>query len=336
MTRNAIWLMALTTALFFSGVVMGEEPSPYMVIDLSGGVQASEYPVGELAEAPKGGWSWEYKTSKLVLRYIPPGSFIMGSPKDEFGRPKYRGDENQHKVTLTKGFYIGVFEVTQSQWSRVMGDWPSYFRDPNVRDSRPVEMVSYDLIRKDGSWPTTNTVHKSFFMGRIRTKTGMVLDLPTDAQWEYACRAGTTNALNSGKELTGVEGCMNLAMLGRFLYNAKEDFDRDSGPASGTAQVGSYAPNAWGLYDMHGNVLEWVLDWDTDGHRALGSMGTPQVDPKGTSHAPPGHPGRDGRVARGGSWSTSASYTRSASRFSRKPSIRSSQIGFRLAMPVGK
>jgi formylglycine-generating enzyme required for sulfatase activity len=162
-------------------------------------------------------------------------------------------------------------------------------------------------------------------------KTGLTFDLPTGAQWEYAGRAGTTNALNSGLELTDVDACLNLNALGRFIPNGNEDYTRDSGPEAGTAGVGSYAPNAWGLYDMHGNVWEWVLDWHPDGHRALGSIRSPQVDPRGTSHAPPGHPGRV-RTARGGSWGNNASYCRSAMRSALRGSITNSRTGFRLVV----
>jgi formylglycine-generating enzyme required for sulfatase activity len=325
-------LRSFVLALFlFMGRAHGVESAPYLVVDISGGVQADTFPLSELKAVPEDGWTEVYKTRKLVLRRVPAGTFIMGSPKEELGRPKHRQDEDRHPVTLTRDFYIGVFEVTQSQWHRVMGNWPSYFKNVDSRDVRPVEMVSYDLIRKDNSWPTTNTVHQAFFMGRMRQRTGLTFDLPTGAQWEYAGRAGTTNALNSGLELTDVDACLNLNALGRFIPNGNEDYTRDSGPEAGTAGVGSYAPNAWGLYDMHGNVWEWVLDWHPDGHRALGSIRSPQVDPRGTSHAPPGHPGRV-RTARGGSWGNNASYCRSAMRSSLRGSITNSRTGFRLVV----
>jgi formylglycine-generating enzyme required for sulfatase activity len=324
--RHHFFLLTLLAA----ATVSAKDPAPYLVIDLSEGLQATTYPISELDAVPEGEWSEEYKTRKLVLRWIPAGSFVMGAPKEELGHSKLRTDETPHEVTFTQGFYIGVFEITQSQWQRVMGNWPSYFKDVNTRDTRPVEMVSYDHLRKSNSWPTNHDVHKAFYMGRMRARTGRLFDLPTEAQWEYACRAGTTTALNSGENLTGIDGCVKLANLGRFLLNADEEFSPDSGPEAGTAPVGSYQPNAWGLYDTHGNVAEWVLDWDTDGNRAVGRP--PNVDPRGEHHAPPGHPGRSGRVVRGGSWGTSAAYTRAASRVSRQSSIRSHYTGFRLVI----
>jgi formylglycine-generating enzyme required for sulfatase activity len=346
MTRLHMRMMVLIIALCSAGPAQSKEPAPYLVIDMGGGVQAESFPITELAEVPEGGWALEHKTRKLVLRHIPAGTFVMGSPKGELGRPLGRGNEDQHRVTLTRDFYIGVFEVTQDQWYRVMNNRPSYFKNVNVADSRPVEMVSYEGIRTgpgprkfrfpQPDWPTTNHVHKSFFMARLRIKTGRLFDLPTSAQWEYACRAGMTNALNSGKDLNSDEGCMNLSELGRFLYNADGEYFGDSGIEAGTAEVGSFAPNTWGLYDMHGNVWEWVLDWCKDDHRSLGNMrNPPKVDPKGEGHSPPGHPGRTGRIARGGSWGTSAAYTRCASTAAHKPYYAGSKIGFRVVVPVG-
>ncbi|NCC93545.1 MAG: formylglycine-generating enzyme family protein, partial [Opitutae bacterium] len=179
----------------------------YLVVDLSEGPDATNWPVSYLAAPPVGGWTDEYKTTKLVLRRIPAGAFTMGSPEDELGR---EGDEPQHEVTLTKDFYIGVFEVTQKQWERVMGNWPSYFNNATYRDSRPVEQVSYYDVRENPAnsddpavyWPSNDLVNADSFMGKLRAKTGEAFDLPTEAQWEHACRAGTTNAMNRGKELT--------------------------------------------------------------------------------------------------------------------------------------
>ncbi|MBM4027405.1 MAG: hypothetical protein FJ280_18660, partial [Planctomycetes bacterium] len=120
--------------------------STYLVIDLSAGPSATSYPVSYLSSVPSGGWSDVYKTTKLVMRRIPAGTFTMGSPSGELGR---YDNETQHQVTLSKDFYIGVFEVTQKQWERVMGTWPSYFNNTSYRDSRPVEQVSYYDIREN-------------------------------------------------------------------------------------------------------------------------------------------------------------------------------------------
>ncbi|MDD4032799.1 MAG: SUMF1/EgtB/PvdO family nonheme iron enzyme, partial [Bacteroidales bacterium] len=282
----------------------------YLVIDLSLGPDATSYPVSTFAAVPPGGWTDEYKTTKLVLRKIPAGAFVMGSPENELGR---ESDETQHQVTLTKDFYVGVFEVTQKQWERVMGNWPSYFTNASCRDSRPVEKVSYEDIRGSDTgsgWPANNDVDAGSFMGRLRARTGLDFDLPTEAQWEYACRAGTTTALNSGKNLTGTGSCSNMAEVGRYYYNGGSDYSSGGDTLRGTAKVGSYLPNQWGLYDMHGNVWEWCLDWSQSD---LGS--SPQIDPQGAA-------GGSYRVYRGGRWNGYAYYCRSADRRWDWPSYR--------------
>ncbi len=242
--------------------------APYMVVDLSGGVDAENYPVSYLSAVPEGGWTDEYKTTKLVLRLIPPGTFMMGSPTDELGHNWYKtanswdewgNSETLHQVTLTKPFYIGVFEVTQKQCELVTGDNPTW--SGRRGDSRPVEGMSYASIRgtlNGAMWPIHNQVDESSFMGKLRTKTNALFDLPTEAQWEYACRAGTSTSLNSGKNITGTESCPNMSEVGRYRGNIK---DGKGGYSDSHTTVGSYLPNAWGLYDMHGNLAEWCLDW---------------------------------------------------------------------------
>lgn len=260
--------------------------APYMVVDLSGGVDALSYPVSYLSSVPAGGWTDEYKTTKLVLRLIPPGTFMMGSPSDELGRGEEGyTSEDLHMVTISRTFYIGVFELTQKQWQLVMGDTPSQYKG----DARPVETVSYNDIRGNvngAAWPTHNQVDANSFMGRLRSKVNMLFDLPTDAQWEYACRAGTSTALNSGKNLTDAGACANMAEVGRYVGNR----DDGKGGYSQHTKVGLYLENAWGIYDMHGNVGEWCLDWWTD---RLGFIAV--VDPIGAESA-------KGHVVRGGAW----------------------------------
>ena len=294
----------------------------YMVVDISGGPTASSYPISYLNAVPAGGWTDEYKTTKLVLRRIPAGTFTMGSPENELGRDS---DEPQHEVTLTKDFYIGVFEVTQKQWERVMGDWRGYFTNASYRETRPVERVSYYEIRENPAnsaispnWPQSAQVHADSFMGRLRAKTGQAFDLPTEAQWEYACRAGTTSALNSGKSLTTTSNCPNMDVVGRYWYNGGSGYSSGGDTSVGTAKVGSYQENAWGLYDMHGNVWEWCLDWY-------------EGAPAGALD-PPGAASGSYRVRRGGGWcSSGARGCRSADRGGPAPGARSGDLGFRLS-----
>jgi len=293
----------------------------YMVVDLSRGTAADRFPVSYLAGVPKGGWTAEYKTEKLVLRRIEPSSFVMGSPVNELGRG---GDETLHKVTLTDAFYIGVFEVTQRQWELVKGNRPSKFFIDYA--ARPVERVGYDDIRgasKGASWPQNSAVDSGSFIGVLREKTGYpTFDLPTEAQWEYACRAGTVEALSSRKNLIGVDACANLAELGRHKGNTQFGYNEDNVAASegGTAIVGSFPANPWGLYDMHGNILEWCLDWR---------------DPyPGDVIDPLGAPRGSGRVERGVAWRGPAKYGRSANRQSHSPSSRDDFQGFRVAMTL--
>jgi formylglycine-generating enzyme required for sulfatase activity len=298
----------------------------YLVIDLSGGPSVSNYPVGYLSTVPSGGWTDEYKTTKLVMRKIPAGTFIMGSPTNELGRHNH---ETQHTVTLTKAFYLGVFEVTQRQWEMVMGNKPSYFTNATCYPTRPVEQVSYSDIRESTNnlamspdWPATNAVHADTFMGKLRGKTGLTgFDLPTEAQWEYACRAGTDTALNSGYNLTNMASDAQMNVVGRYRYN-NGSFSQGCETNGGTAAVGSYQANAWGLYNMHGNVWEWCLDWN--GHIYPGAV----TDPKGAASGP-------FRVIRGGSWWDDAKFCRSAFRsICYPPWHRYYGIGFRAAMTL--
>ena len=306
---------AVMTAQFFG-------PESYLVIDISSGLSASNYPVSYLAVVPSGGWTDEYKTTKLVLRRIPAGTFAMGSPTGELGRDS---DETQHQVTLTQDFYIGVFEVTQKQWERVMGAWPSYFNNTTYRDSRPVEQVSnYDIRENPANsaispnWPQSSHAHADSFVGKLRTKTGLsTLDLPTESQWEYACRAGTTTALNSGKNLTATGSDPNMTEVGRYYYNGGAGSSSGVDTSMGSAKVGSYLPNAWGLYDMHGNVWECCLDW-------YGTYPGTVTDPAGAAPGP--H-----RVSRSGSWGSNARNCRSTDRGIGNPHYRGINHGFRLA-----
>ena len=264
----------------------------YLVVDLSSGANSSSYPISNYIDVPTGGWTDEHKTTKLVLRYIPAGTYKM---------------QNTSNVTLTKPFYMGIFEVTQKQYQLVMGNNPSYYRG----DMRPVDQVSYNTIRgssRGAGWPSSPAVDSDSFMGRLRARTGLGFDLPTEAQWEYACRAGTTSNYNNGGDSED-----DLKKLGRYYYNQS---DGKGGYSGAHTKAGSYQPNAWGLYDMHGNVWEWCLDWD--GTLAGGN------DPKGSSSG-------SHRVVRGGSWYYYADSCTSSRRSNDYPSNENNSDGFRLS-----
>ena len=307
----------------------------YMVIDVSGGPNATEYPVTYYNGAPEGGFNTEeYKGNKIALRLIPPGSFVMGSPTAEPGRANTAAREVQHAVAITTPFYIGVFEITQKQYLKVMGDNPSTYKSGG--DYHPVETVLYNDIRgssEGAKWPQTNSVDAASFMGRLRAKckewdpdkgayakdVDGLFDLPTDAQWEYACRAGTTTPLNDGGTCPDIPTLeQRLTKLGRYTKN--------NGGSQHTV-VGTYAPNAWGLYDMHGNVCEWCIDWYRE---AVQNIENPSVDPVGGISSDPS--GTDPvRVTRGGSYSFEAKNCRSAYRGSGKLTKGYGDLGFRLS-----
>lgn len=280
-------------------------PASYLVIDVSAGPTAASYPVEILDALPAElETSSTYRADKILLRRIPAGRFTMGSPPDEVGR---KANEQQHDVTITKDFYIGVFEVTQRQWLNVMGgENPS----AHVGDGLPVERVSWETVR-GGDWDgaSEGAAAAASFMGRLASRTDIPCDLPTEAQWEYACRAGTTTALNDGSNLGDTTSSPTLDKLGRYRGNKGGGW---------RTVVGSYAPNAWGLYDMHGNVYEWCLD------RYQASLGeAPTVDPGGAEAG-------QLRVEKGGCWYSTADVCRSAARYRVPAEDAHGNLGFRL------
>ena len=188
--------------------------SDYLVVNLNTGAVTPSATGPDLSDDT-------CRTTELWLRRIPKGTFIMGSPVGEVGRESV---ETQHQVTLTEDFYIGVFEITQKQYSLIYGSNPS----SDKGDTRPVECVSYDTIRGTKSsggagWPAYgHAVDEDSFLGKLRAKTGQTFDLPTEAQWEYACRAGTTTALNTGKNLTSTGRDSAMDEAGRYDYNQND------------------------------------------------------------------------------------------------------------------
>ena len=292
--------------------------SQYCVIDLSAGAAAKSYPVSYMDTMPKDGWGDEFKTMKLVLRLIPAGTFMMGKKGCGENR-RYRNEE--HKVTLTKSYYIGVFPVTQKQWELVMGTREDFtvFGEAADADLRPIDIIKYTDIRgkKGVDWPAVRDVGPKSFIGLLRKRTKLgALDLPTEAQWECACRAGSLDDFGA---LAG-DKKGNPQDMGWYQENSNKE----------THPVGLKKCNGLGLYDMHGNVDEWCLDFDCDG----GLTADDAVDPEGPRN-PSSNEYR--RVVRGGCYETWMEYAGCANRSStqaRKDSSYSFGHGLRLAMTV--
>jgi formylglycine-generating enzyme required for sulfatase activity/predicted Ser/Thr protein kinase len=242
----------------------------------------------------------------MKLTYIPPGTFSMGSPKDEKDRSE---DEEQHEVEITKGFYLGVYEVTQGEYEKVMGANPSYFSSKGdgktkvagVDTSRfPVESVSYEDAVKFCTTLSALPEEK---------QKKRAYRLPTEAEWEYACRGGATSK--------------TPFHFGQSLSSDQANFD---GKLGRTCKVGSYQPNGFGLYDMHGNVWEWCSDWY--GKDYYGK--SPKRDPQGPSEG-------SSRVFRGGCWINRAESCAAAYRRTIAPTRANNYLGFRLlAVPSGQ
>lgn len=265
--------------------------------------------------------AWDKYTNKFILEYgempvpdgyvrIEPGTFMMGSPSDE---PWRDDDETQHEVTLTRGFYMKATEVTQAEWVEVMGSNPSFF---GGCDMCPVEQVSWvdateycnALSMQKGKEPVYEINGSN--VNWQPNKNGY--RLPTEAEWEYACRAGTTTPIYIG-DLTE-PGCEPDSLLDQIAwYCANVEF--------GTNWVGQKLPNAWGLYDMIGNVEEWCWDWY--GEYPAGPVTDPTGPESGTT-----------RVERGGSWDTNGKSCRSANRDWNLPGEMRATGGFRPVVPV--
>ena len=230
-------------------------------------------------------------TNSIGMKFVwlPPGTFTMGSPKEEKER---KPEEFQHRVTLTKGFYMGVYAVTQEEWQAVMGKNPSFFKGDK---KLPVERISWD--------------HCQDFVKKMREKDMKPYRLPTEAEWEFACRAGTTTPFHFGDNISTDQA----NYLGDLVYaDGKKGVYRKK-----TMSVGGFPANAWGLHDMHGNVWQRCQDWYGE---------YPQqdvVDPQGPSM------GKE-RVMRGGAWGIPPDYVRSACRYHLVPTWGDDAIGLRV------
>ena len=260
------------------------------------------------APPPPPGSLWT-NPAGLTFAYIPAGRFYMGSPLEEPGRA---GDETRRLIEITRGFYLQTTEVTQSQWRAVMGDNPSYFND--CGPDCPVEKVSHTEALE--------------YISRLNElDPGSDYRLPTEAEWEYACRAGTDGPLYlkpDDPDLADTADVLDrIAWYGDNSYGppgrGEDCFQRVSGDKAfcGTHPVGRKEPNAWGLYDLLGNVSEWCWDWYSE--YLPDQVEDPQGPPLGSA-----------RVMRGGDWLSAVQHVRAANRDHFSPGGRGFGIGFRV------
>jgi len=218
----------------------------------------------------------------MEMVWIEPGTFLMGSLSSEPG--SFSDQEPQHEVTISQGFYLGKYEITQEQWEAVMGSKPSHYKGPN----QPVVWISWNDVQA--------------FIHRLNEAAGDSLyRLPTEAEWEYSCRAGMTTAWSSGNDESQL-GDYAWYKGNNGLFGTEDD---------GTKDVGTKLPNPWGLHDMHGNMSEWCQDWWSRNYYSV----SPNVDPTGPISG-------SERVIRGGSYDAEARYVRSAFRYRVPPDAR--------------
>ena len=326
----------------------------YMVVDLAVDRTVRYYPSVDFLPGSEIGQTGAvtnnaaYKTTQLVMRKIMASGveWTMGSADGETQRQEER--EMAHRVTLTNNYYIGVFEVTQAQWNNIATNSTTNPYFPVDGDWRPREKVCYNEIRlkadsataassaeiSNYSWP--KDPNPSSFLGLLRLKTGLDFDMPSEAQWEFACRAGHGSGYwNDGSAVKNTDVDTNLGKLGRYISNNPAGSSKDTtlSPSGGaTAIVGSFAPSDWGLYDMHGNVQEWCLDWYENDITEHG--GKVNIDPSAPANMLSAESGGK-RVCRGGSMYNAASFCRSARRVDLDPTTRYYNYGFRVVCTAG-
>ena len=323
----------------------------YMVVDIAASAKANTQHYYPSVDFIPGGLLGrdDYRTTSIVMRKIMAKgvAWTMGSTTLETQRQKWR--EVTHKVELANNYYIGVFPVTQAQWDLIQygRSAPSYFSAAADRAMRPVEQVSYNEIRN--SLDATEKAEYNYpanpnpisFLGKLRTRTGIDFDLPSEAQWEFAARAGNGDTKwGDGSGIMNSDEDANLGKLGRYQRNGGRVMNGSNyvnpaqsvGAENGTAIVGSYLENDWGLYDTFGNVWEWCLDWYSE--NITGIDGKTNIDLSEPNKTLVGGLGST-RIIRGGGFCSPAGECRPAYRYNYEPTTRSLYAGFRLVCTAG-
>ena len=286
--------------------------TPYLVLDLKTFALRTEIDPPNLRSS-------SVRIDEIWFRRVEAGVYTLGSKKEELG---HSDDEQEQQVEITLPYYIAIFPLTQGQYKLIKGSesTPSKF----LGDTRPLENISYVDLRgneQGKTWPKDKDyrVDTGSFFGALRSKVSFCncyFDLPTEAQWEIAARAGNATAFGDGTELSGKQKCDNLANIGRYRLNQRDGKSK----FSETAEVGSYLPNSWGIYDMHGNVYEWCLDWYR--YKKVEASSDPLGPEEGEE-----------RVARGGSYNSYAFCCSAARRKGLNPSESNDvTVGFRPAL----
>jgi formylglycine-generating enzyme required for sulfatase activity len=255
-------------------------------------------------------------TNSIGMQFvlIPSGTFTMGSPKEESGREANEGP--RHEVQITRSFYLAIFEVTQGEYEKIMGKNPSGFSPKGHGKDRIAGVDAKKLPVETVDWHDAVKFCEELTAWPKEKGTRRLYRLPTEAEWEYACRAGAKEHVpfSFGKSIGPAQANLNTA------YGAAGA----GKPVTRTSEVGSYKPNAWGLYDMHGNVWEWTGDWIDD----YSKRKVKTLDPKGAATG-------SQRVFRGGCWTNPGYYCRTAKRYPATPNSKNDLIGFRVACVPG-
>ena len=323
-----------------------DNPPDYLVVDITEAAAPGAQRYYPSPDFLPGGLldNEDYRKSKLVMRKVMADgvTWTMGSTTRETLRKDANGVdiEPPHLVTLSGNYYIGVFPMTIMQGVNIWGSKYGKFKDAEDWEMRPVDGACYNEIRVSGAqsddssyhWP--NAPKDVSFIGRMRSRTGIAFDLPSDAQWEFACRAGNGDTMwPDGSPMLNTKSDANLNRLARVFNNPASNNNKSAASTTlssvgGTAIVGSYAPNDWGIYDMLGNVREWCLDYFTADTSSLsGAVNTTSDSTYGGA-----------RVIRGLDWTCEADWNRPAVRNYEVPGNRrqaqSANIGFRVVCPV--